>query len=188
MTETKHNLNEFLLSSMPVGVIVFNHSSDIVFCNKHAKFFLDRFTLPGEIAAINARIFDAINSANLAEAFPGEVLFSKTFETSPSTWIFRFVIRETPEPLVAVFIMEDTISSSLDLNKIRQQHSLTRREVDVLRRVLDGLKNLEIAEHLEIGEQTVKDHLSNIYLKLGVENRFALMRSLLNCSGSYHDV
>ncbi|MDQ7786838.1 MAG: helix-turn-helix transcriptional regulator [Thermodesulfovibrionales bacterium] len=187
MTEKKHNLNEFLLNSMPVGVIVFNHTLDIVFCNKHAKFFLNRFTLPVEIATINTRIFNAIKSVNLAEAFPGEVLFSKTYETSPSTWIFRFIIRETPEPFVAVFIMEDTISNSLDLNRIRQQHSLTRREIDVLRRVLDGLKNLEIAENLEIGEQTVKDHLSNIYLKLGVENRFALMRSLLHCSNSYHD-
>lgn len=124
---------------MPVGVIVFNHTEDIVFSNKYANFFMDRFTLTGEIAAINTRIFDAIKSANLAEAFPGEVLFSKTFETSPSTWIFKFVIRETPEPLVAVFIMEDTISNSLNLNKIRQEYRLTRREVDIIRRVLDGL-------------------------------------------------
>ncbi|MFZ5907376.1 MAG: LuxR C-terminal-related transcriptional regulator [Nitrospirota bacterium] len=187
MREPKYELHEFLLNSMPSGVIVFNRTATIVFCNRYAKFFLNRFTLPAEIPAIVARIFNAIKSSKLGEAFPGEVVFSKTYDTSPSTWIFKFIIRENPEPLVAVFITEDSLSNSLNLNKIRQQFSLTRREVDVLRRVLDGLKNLEIAEHLEIAEQTVKDHLSNIYLKLGVENRFALMRSLLNCSNSYQD-
>ena len=34
MTEKKYDLNEFLLHSMPVGVIVFNHTADIVFSNK----------------------------------------------------------------------------------------------------------------------------------------------------------
>ena len=56
---------------------------------------------------------------------------------------------------------------------------MTRKETDILRRVLDGLKNTEIAEDVEITEQTVKDHLSNIYVKIGVENRMALMRTLI---------
>jgi len=70
----------------------------------------------------------------------------------------------------------------MDVNAIRQQYKLTRKESDILRRVLDGLKNIEISKELEIIEQTVKDHLSNIYSKLGVENRNALYRSLLSSS------
>jgi DNA-binding NarL/FixJ family response regulator len=46
--------------------------------------------------------------------------------------------------------------------------------------VLNGFKNTDIAEDLDITEQTVKDHLSNIYMKLGVENRFALAQFLLS--------
>jgi len=65
------------------------------------------------------------------------------------------------------------------MNKIRQLYGLARRETDILRRTLDGLKNVEIAEDLEISEQTVKDHLSNIYTKMGVENRFELIRFLV---------
>jgi DNA-binding NarL/FixJ family response regulator len=70
------------------------------------------------------------------------------------------------------------------MNDIRKQFRLTRRETDILRRVLDGLKNVEIAEELEISEQTVKDHLSNIYMKSGVENRFDLARLLMNTGSS----
>jgi DNA-binding NarL/FixJ family response regulator len=56
---------------------------------------------------------------------------------------------------------------------------LTRKETDILRHVLDELKNTKIAEDIEITVQTVKDHLSKIYKKIGVENRMAMMRILM---------
>jgi DNA-binding NarL/FixJ family response regulator len=48
---------------------------------------------------------------------------------------------------------------------------LTRRELEILTLVADGLPNGDIARRLWITEQTVKFHLSNIYRKLGVSNR-----------------
>jgi DNA-binding NarL/FixJ family response regulator len=48
---------------------------------------------------------------------------------------------------------------------------LTRREVEILRLVANGLTNGEVARSLFVTEQTVKFHLSNIYRKLGVANR-----------------
>jgi DNA-binding NarL/FixJ family response regulator len=49
--------------------------------------------------------------------------------------------------------------------------SLTEREIDVLRLVAGGMANKEIAVALTIGEQTVKTHVSNILMKLGVQSR-----------------
>ncbi len=51
--------------------------------------------------------------------------------------------------------------------------TLTAREVEVLQRVLAGATNREIAEHLVISRSTVKNHLHNLYAKLGVPNRTA---------------
>jgi DNA-binding NarL/FixJ family response regulator len=48
---------------------------------------------------------------------------------------------------------------------------LTRREIEILRLVANGLTNGEVARSLYVTEQTVKFHLSNIYRKLGVANR-----------------
>jgi NarL family two-component system response regulator LiaR len=48
---------------------------------------------------------------------------------------------------------------------------LTRREVEVLRLVMDGPSNREIAESLVISEHTVRAHLRNILDKLRLENR-----------------
>jgi DNA-binding NarL/FixJ family response regulator len=114
--------------------------------------------------------------------FPGEINISKKLDGSSSTWKFRVFIRERPDPLVGIFIFEETRSNKMDMNKIRQQFRLTRRETDILRRVLDGYKNIEIADDIEISEQTVKDHMSNIYKKVGVENRLALLRALIKTS------
>jgi NarL family two-component system response regulator LiaR len=48
---------------------------------------------------------------------------------------------------------------------------LTERERDVLRLLVDGLNNSEIAEQLVLSRSTVKTHVSHILEKLGVNNR-----------------
>ena len=51
---------------------------------------------------------------------------------------------------------------------------LTKREIEVLLLVKDGLKDNEIADELSISINTVKTHLKNSYKKLAVKNRTAL--------------
>ena len=48
---------------------------------------------------------------------------------------------------------------------------LTKRELEILRLVAEGLSNAALAKMLWVTEQTVKFHLSNIYRKLDVSNR-----------------
>ena len=48
---------------------------------------------------------------------------------------------------------------------------LTEREIDVLRLLAQGLSNQEIAQNLHISTTTVRSHVSNIMMKLGVSNR-----------------
>lgn len=50
---------------------------------------------------------------------------------------------------------------------------LTRREMDVLRLVVDGLTDRDIGEALFIGHRTVASHVSSILAKLEVESRTA---------------
>jgi DNA-binding NarL/FixJ family response regulator len=52
--------------------------------------------------------------------------------------------------------------------------TLTQREREVLGYVAGGADNLKIAAHLQIAERTVKSHVTQLYRKLGAENRTQL--------------
>jgi DNA-binding NarL/FixJ family response regulator len=47
--------------------------------------------------------------------------------------------------------------------------------LDIARAIASGLRNRAIAEKLRVTEGTVKVHLHNIYKKLGLDSRLALM-------------
>lgn len=53
--------------------------------------------------------------------------------------------------------------------------ALTRRERDIVKLLADGASNKQVARELEITERTVKGHLSNVFMKLGVHDRLKLV-------------
>jgi len=53
--------------------------------------------------------------------------------------------------------------------------SLTERERGIITLIAGGLKNKDIAEHLHISDITVRHHLTNIFMKLGVSDRQKLL-------------
>ena len=55
---------------------------------------------------------------------------------------------------------------------------LTRREREVLKLILESYDNREIAAYLNVGEQTARNYVHNLYSKLGVSNRMQLIRML----------
>jgi len=68
-------------------------------------------------------------------------------------------------PQVAARLLQEVRTPDQDHPKF------TERELDVLRLLAEGKSNKEIAQSLNIGEQTVKTHVSHILDKLGVPSR-----------------
>ena len=63
--------------------------------------------------------------------------------------------------------------------------SLTRRELQVLKKLAVGKFNRDIAKEMEISERTVKNHISSIFKKLDVTDRtqaavFAIRNNLIS--------
>ncbi len=56
---------------------------------------------------------------------------------------------------------------------------LSRREEQVLNLISTGASNREIAKALCIEEKTVKNHINNIYSKLGFSSRYEAIRWVL---------
>ncbi len=65
-----------------------------------------------------------------------------------------------------------SLKEKLENNKAYEEDSLlTKREMEVLKLLTEGLFNKEIAYELSISEKTVKNHVSNIFKKICVSDR-----------------
>jgi len=79
--------------------------------------------------------------------------------------------------------MEERLQSEA----VAAQEPLSERETDVLAYLARGMSNKEIAAMLRIRSQTVKNHVSSILRKLGVEDR-AQARLVALCQGRAHPI
>ncbi|MDA8097790.1 MAG: DNA-binding response regulator [Desulforudis sp.] len=76
-----------------------------------------------------------------------------------------------PPSLVSRILKEYSRLSSQPPGQELHHLGLTRREVEVLRMVAEGKSNRAVANALYISEKTVKNHLTNIFHKIGVSDR-----------------
>ena len=61
------------------------------------------------------------------------------------------------------------------LGRLAETYGLTRREQEIVRLILAGQDNIEIHKSLFISAGTVRNHVSSIYRKLGLKNRYQLL-------------
>jgi DNA-binding CsgD family transcriptional regulator len=91
-------------------------------------------------------------------------------------------VRSQMEAASAAASFNPDFSSSGPLQRVL---AITGREADVLLWVAQGKSNGDIAVILEMSEKTVKQHLSSVFQKLGVESRTAAtVRALEVLSGN----
>lgn len=85
------------------------------------------------------------------------------------------------QPSLSPMLNSKLVDRETDKTKL---NDLTRRELEVLKLVAEGLFNKEIAYNLKISERTVKNHVSNIFKKISVADRtqaavFAIKNNLV---------
>jgi DNA-binding NarL/FixJ family response regulator len=78
------------------------------------------------------------------------------------------VIRQFASP------MDSSLGQVGASTKPRERAQLSQREREIIVLIAQGYKNKEIAEKMFITEQTVKNHLHNVFDKLGVSDRLEL--------------
>ncbi len=66
----------------------------------------------------------------------------------------------------------------------KPEEELTKRERQIVKLVSEGHKNKDMAELMFISEQTVKNHIHNIFGKLGVSDRLEL--AMYSISKGWH--
>ena len=74
-------------------------------------------------------------------------------------------------PPIAAKVLQRMRAVTLDRGAEKIRAELSDRELEVLRLIANGKDNSQIAEALHISPKTVKNHISNILMKLQIENR-----------------
>jgi PAS domain S-box-containing protein len=105
---------------------------------------------------------------------------SETF--TANVWFSTY--KEGTTPKVAAIIADVTeeaegASTNLPSAGQREVHVLNVRETDVLRLLVQGMANKEIAAHMEISESAVKNAIQQLFGKTGVRTRSQLVRVAL---------
>jgi two-component system, NarL family, nitrate/nitrite response regulator NarL len=82
------------------------------------------------------------------------------------------------------FLLDLVISARpLKVQQSGGMSRLTARERDVVRLVVDGMRNQEIAASLSLSEHTIRNYLLRIYEKLGISSRVELVLYAVSGSG-----
>ncbi|MFI7672554.1 response regulator [Actinophytocola sp. NPDC049390] len=140
-------------------------------------------------------VLDGVEATKHLADTPSRVLMLTTFDIDDHVYAALragasgFLLKDaTPDELVAAVrvvaagesLLAPTVTSRLIAHFARQPvlvstppslAELTRREREVLVWVARGLSNAEIADRLVLAEQTVKTHVSRIFLKLCIRDR-----------------
>lgn len=112
----------------------------------------------------------------------GYVLKDSDFETLKKA-IFTVYEGETYiEPALTPLLNSSLAERDILKEKVSY---LTKRELEVLKLIASGAFNKEIASSLNISERTVKNHVSNIFRKIGVSDRtqaavFAIKNNIIS--------
>jgi len=72
------------------------------------------------------------------------------------------------------------LAQQSEAEKHAKQFKLTRREMEIVMAVAGGESNKDIAQRLNVREDTVKHHVSNVFAKLGVSSRLELAVFAIN--------
>jgi DNA-binding NarL/FixJ family response regulator len=103
--------------------------------------------------------------------------------SSPCCTIFDYILKSSPPQLLlqarkATTSADSPIPNSAlgvfyEANKTKPIAALplTKREIQVLHHIANGLSNKEIGDTLQISHETVKDHIASIFQKTKVKTR-----------------
>jgi DNA-binding CsgD family transcriptional regulator len=164
------------------GIVVLNENLEKVYINETARDILSAMTENHEKKGQEARLPELLQRRceECVRSTPDGMTGDRKGEYSLSVEVagrnvllhMRLVHSPPKNPFLILFLEPD--ERSVPFAKRLVEAGLTRRELEVVSLVCQGLSNAAISEKLFISEYTVWNHLRSIFEKVGVRNRTSL--------------
>jgi DNA-binding NarL/FixJ family response regulator len=170
-----NNLMENALNQLPVGLLILNQSYSIIQCTHKANEYMSDLIQTNKMKSqqhfIETMMTKTLNRPKLSH---------HPFETKVDSYYISGYVLEGigHEKLYTLFISPYPLKKDELFEKTLMQYGLSKREKEIIHYIAKGYSNPEIAERLFVSINTVKTHLTNIFNKLNVNNRTAVLHKL----------
>ncbi len=143
-------------------------------------YFRENFHLKHTIIAFGQLVFSMLLLFQIARFSRFQSGWSTELWIAAFSIIFLFIGIFLSKKLQKEKIVEKKVfvqKEEFTVNKEKlEQLNISKREYEVLQLICKGMSNQQIAEALFVSENTVKKHVSNLFLKLNVERRTEAIR------------
>jgi len=161
------------------GILIFNENADLLFRNPEAsELIAANPSLDEDIRSLCDRVMTSVKNAPEGMGFQINTVCRG--DSRPRCAMRAFVIGERAGVQEHIIVLLEKVAEkrSVDIQGAKAKFKLTKRELEVLVTLHEGLTNKAISERLFISPQTVKDHIRNIMRKVGVRSRGALIAAV----------
>lgn len=165
------------LCQLPLGLIVLDSNRVVVNCNEKAKTYChDIFNGKAGADPVRQTVKMVLSDVAFHEMNTSSCLYK-----SKGRYNFKIVISDIPhvqkgsDTYYLVYIGKASPVDKIALTTLAKEYGLTGRELEIIEHISQGLSNKEIADRLYISYHTVRTHLDNIFNKLGVSSRTAVL-------------
>jgi DNA-binding CsgD family transcriptional regulator len=197
------NLPEVIAQRSTPGILIFMPSGQPVYINAEARDFLTSMGFNGKSGRKQEETTISIPESvtKLCNQLHRLVLSNRSEHTgfgpdktpsilalsSTGTDVFSFrafFLSNNPYnasggAYILVLVERTSPTRKINIQKAVKTHKLSRREIQVLELVVQGLKNKEIADRLCVCVYTIEDHIKKIMKKMQVRNRTSIIAKLL---------
>ena len=175
------DIAEIMMRRSPPGILIFDQKGRLLFANHgSSELIAARPAIEEEVRGLCDRMRASPEGVSREE--DAMVLSGPAGNGPVSQYAVRaFMVGEeggATQGHIFVLLEKVVEKRSVDFEGAKVKFDLSKREVEVLRVIHEGLNNKEIADRLFISEQTVKDHTRSIMRKVGVNSRSSLIAAL----------
>ena len=179
MALTPQAISNDILSNIDEAVILLDHDIRILAVNNRVKEIIktDKNLVKEPISVI-INEYDSITSE--LRSFEGNDITSFSIRINLKCSDGSLILMEATcksiedkfGDLIGFLIISKEVK---ELKQLQDIYRITFREASIIQSVIAGKTNHHISEEMEITERTVKSHITNIFNKLGVDNRVQLI-------------
>lgn len=192
---SEEELHKLVRRRAQPGILILNQDGLILYVNPDAKSLLDALTakspsssprhsaLPQIVYQLYVQFKETIASTGEEGTITAMPTVNRVCIHEGIVFLFRALLLQKQggsRDAMHIMILIEKVSQGVRIDQFVQSTDLTKREQAVVRLLLEGKTNKEVASQMDIGEYTVKDHVKRIMKKLNVTTRAGIVAKILH--------